>query len=115
MSEEFKSEISKLHAEFDYVICDTPPWDLFVDAKIVSRHFDHYIYIVCNQLSSFRDIDLFEKDIKNNGSISFSTTNLVFILISFGINISILIIPEIITMIIFLIQALKLIQIFQIF
>ena len=71
MSEEFKSEISKLHAEFDYVICDTPPWDLFVDAKIVSRHFDHYIYIVCNQLSSFRDIDLFEKDIKNNGSISF--------------------------------------------
>ena len=43
MSEEFKSEISKLHAEFDYVICDTPPWDLFVDAKIVSRH-SLYLY-----------------------------------------------------------------------
>ena len=52
-------------------MCDTPPWRLFVDAKIVSTLFDTQIYIVCNQLSSFRDIDMFIKDIENKSEIKF--------------------------------------------
>ena len=38
--------------------------DLFVDAKIVTENFDTCIYIVGNKLSSFKDIVLFNKEIK---------------------------------------------------
>ena len=70
-SEEFKSGIKDLKEEFDYLICDTPPWDLFVDAKIISKLFDIKIYIVCNHLTSFKDIKLFMKDIDNHDSVKF--------------------------------------------
>ena len=36
-SEEFSREIKKIKEEFDYILCDTPPWNLFVDAKIISK------------------------------------------------------------------------------
>ena len=55
ISEEFEREINKLKEEFDYVICDTPPWKLFVDAKIVSKYFENQLFIVCNQETSFKD------------------------------------------------------------
>ena len=64
MSDEFKTEIQNFKKEYDFVICDTPPWDLFVDAKIVTENFDTCIYIVGNKLSSFKDIVLFNKEIK---------------------------------------------------
>ena len=68
---EFKEEILKLKEEFDYVFCDTPPWDLFVDAKIVSRSFSNHIYVVANKDSSFRDIDSFLKDFEDISKIRF--------------------------------------------
>ncbi len=70
-SAEFKDYINTLKNEYEFILCDTPPWRLFVDAKIVSTLFDTQIYIVCNQLSSFRDIDMFIKDIENKSEIKF--------------------------------------------
>tara|TARA_B100000212_G_scaffold291835_2_gene233632 strand:+ start:2956 stop:4869 length:1914 start_codon:yes stop_codon:yes gene_type:complete len=68
---EFKEEISKLKEEFDFIFSDTPPWDLFVDAKIVSRYFGNHIYVVANKDSSFRDIDSFLKDFEDISKIRF--------------------------------------------
>ena len=70
-SDEFKQNIEKLKENYDYVICDTPPWKLFVDPKIISKVFDKKIYIVANQSSSFHDIDLFKQDIENEETIRF--------------------------------------------
>jgi hypothetical protein len=70
-SDEFKQNIEKLKEDYDYVICDTPPWKLFVDPKIISKVFDKKIYVVANQSSSFNDIVLFEQDIENKDSIIF--------------------------------------------
>lgn len=64
-SDEFASEIKKLKEEYDYVICDTPPWSLFIDAKIVSRYFDACLYVVGNKISTFKDIILFNKDLES--------------------------------------------------
>lgn len=71
VSEEFKSYILSLKKEYDYIICDTPPWRLFVDAKIISKYLDKHIYVVCNQSSSFKDIDLFLKDFVRTEKIKF--------------------------------------------
>ena len=70
-SEEFKKEIESLKKEFEIILCDTPPWQLFVDSKIISKLFDCKLYVVCNQSTSFKDIDLFQKDIENQNSIRF--------------------------------------------
>lgn len=70
-SNNFKELINFLKQQFDYVICDTPPWKLFVDAKIISRYFDKHIYVVCNKVSSFKDINLFLKDIDQKDSVKF--------------------------------------------
>ncbi len=70
-SKEFSDQIKSLKEEFDYVICDTPPWRLFVDAKIISKHFDQHVYVVCNKVTTFKDIDLFVKDFENESSISY--------------------------------------------
>ena len=64
MSEDFKSQLEKLKQDYDLVICDTPPWGLFVDAKIVSQYFDASLYVVGNKTSTFKDIILFNKDIE---------------------------------------------------
>lgn len=70
-SESFISEINRLKEEFDYVICDTPPWDLFVDSKIISKVFNNHIYIVCNHISTFKDIDAFLKEIHSSENVKF--------------------------------------------
>lgn len=70
-SEEFSREIKKIKEEFDYILCDTPPWNLFVDAKIISKHFDNHIYVVANQISSFKDLDSFLGDFEDTSSIRF--------------------------------------------
>ncbi len=70
-SESFTTEIEELKKEFDFVICDTAPWKLFVDAKIISKLFSSQLYIVCNKVTSFQDIDLFTSDIPNQDSIKF--------------------------------------------
>tara|TARA_B100000212_G_scaffold342237_1_gene328367 strand:+ start:36 stop:1550 length:1515 start_codon:yes stop_codon:yes gene_type:complete len=62
-SEEFLKNISILKDEYDYLLFDTPPWRLFVDAKILSKHVDNHIYVVSSQASTFKDIDLFRKEI----------------------------------------------------
>ncbi len=68
-SSEFKEEIDKLKNEFDFLICDTPPWRLFIDSKIIGKLMDNQIYVVCNQTSSFKDIQLFRKETNNyNGT-----------------------------------------------
>ena len=70
-SNNFIELLQFLKQEFDYVICDTPPWKLFVDAKIISRYFDRHIYVVCNKITSFKDINLFLKDIDQKDSVKF--------------------------------------------
>ena len=70
-SNEFKDQMQILNQDFDYLICDTPPWKLFVDAKIISKYFDNYIYVVSNQQSSFRDIEIFIDEVGINASIKF--------------------------------------------
>ena len=70
-SRDFNENITKLKKEYDYIICDTPPWKLFVDAKIIGKYFDKKIYIVCNQSSTFKDIDLFLKDLEDKKSARF--------------------------------------------
>ena len=70
-SDEFKNEINRLKEEFDFILCDTPPWNLFVDSKIICQQFEKHIYIVCNQLSTFKDIDSFLQDFENKSSVRF--------------------------------------------
>jgi len=70
-SMEFKQEIDKLKQEFDFLLCDTPPWNLFVDAKIISKLFDNHLYVVCNQISTFKDIDQFFQDFDDISGIRF--------------------------------------------
>tara|TARA_B100000242_G_scaffold61835_1_gene37394 strand:- start:1624 stop:3531 length:1908 start_codon:yes stop_codon:yes gene_type:complete len=70
-SEEFKNQLKILTNDFDYIICDTPPWKLFVDAKIISSLFDNKIYVVSNQESSFRDIEIFQDEIGDSSSVRY--------------------------------------------
>jgi len=70
-SEIFSKEIEELKKEYDFVICDTAPWKLFVDGKVVSKLFNTHLYIVGDKLSSFQDIDLFNSDLGNNESIRY--------------------------------------------
>ena len=70
-SDEFVVEIKKIKDNFDFVLCDTPPWNLFVDAKIISKLFDKHIYIVCNQLSTFKDINSVSQDFEDKNSLKF--------------------------------------------
>ena len=70
-SEYFIKEIEDLKKQYDFIICDTPPWKLFVDAKIISKIFSSHLYIVCNQVTSFQDIDLFTSEFKDQDSIKF--------------------------------------------
>ena len=68
-SEEFLNEISQLKENYDYLLFDTPPWRLFVDAKILSKYVESHIYIVSNQTSTFKDIDLFLKEINSEKNV----------------------------------------------
>ena len=63
--------MEKLKKEFEYIICDTPPWKLFVDAKIISKNFSTHLYIVCNQITTFQDLDLFISDFPEQDSVKF--------------------------------------------
>ena len=71
VSSEFKDQLKLLKQEFDYILCDTPPWNLFVDAKIISKEFDNFIYVVCNKESTFQDINSFYSDFEDISSIRF--------------------------------------------
>ena len=68
-SKEFLEQFNLLKTEFDYLICDTPPWRLFIDAKIISKLVDQHIYVVASQTSTFRDIELFLKEILNEDKV----------------------------------------------
>ena len=68
-SEEFLKNISTLKADYDFLLFDTPPWRLFVDAKILSKHVDNHIYVVSSQVSTFKDIDLFKKEINSEKNV----------------------------------------------
>ncbi len=70
-SDEFRKYIAKIAEEYDYVICDTPPWKLFVDSKIISNSFNFQIYIACNQLTSFQDIDVYTRENKGINTTKF--------------------------------------------
>ena len=70
-SNEFKENIEKLKNDYDYVICDTPPWSIFVDAKIIKDSFEQVIYIVGNEITTFKDIEIFENEIKTTESVSY--------------------------------------------
>jgi tyrosine-protein kinase Etk/Wzc len=68
-SEEFLKNISILKDDYDFLLFDTPPWRLFVDAKILSKHVDNHIYVVSSQVSTFKDIDLFKKEINSEKNV----------------------------------------------
>jgi len=71
MSEEFKEYLEKLKQEYDFVICDTPPWATFVDANVISKSFNKLFYVIGNKISTFKDIDLFIGDIENKSKIHY--------------------------------------------
>ena len=70
-SEEFVDELNTYRKKFDFIICDTPPWGLFIDAKIISKHIDLIIYVVNNQVTSFKDISLVKKDLGESKNLKF--------------------------------------------
>ncbi len=70
-SEEFETNINKLKEKYDYVLCDTPPWSLFVDSKIISKHFEQTIYIVGSEISTFKDLEAFESEFDNKDVIHY--------------------------------------------
>ena len=71
MSEEFKEYLEKLKQEYDFVICDTPPWATFVDANVISKSFSKLFYVIGNKISTFKDIDLFLGDIENKSKVHY--------------------------------------------
>lgn len=47
LSEElFKNLISELKSEYDYIIVDTPPADIVIDAQLISRYCDTVLLVV---------------------------------------------------------------------
>ena len=44
-------------------------WSLFVDAKIIKDTFKEIIYVVGNDISTFKDIEIFEKETKDVNSV----------------------------------------------
>lgn len=85
-SESFVSFINELKNNYDFVLCDTPPWSLFVDAKIVSKSFDHVIYIAGSDITTFKDIEIFESEFSRNESISYFFNKFNFFYNIFGLS-----------------------------
>ena len=71
MSKDFKDFLEGLKQEYDYLICDTPPWNTFVDADVISKCFNKIFYIIGNKISTFKDIDLFAEDVGNKTKIHY--------------------------------------------
>ena len=71
MSDEFKEYLERLKKEYDFVICDTPPWATFVDANVISKSFNKLFYIIGNKISTFKDINLFLGEIENKKRIHY--------------------------------------------
>ena len=70
-SQDFKDNISELKKEYDYILCDTPPWALFVDAKIIKENFEKIIYVVGSNISTFKDIETFEVEVNKKEDVFF--------------------------------------------
>ena len=71
MSDEFKEYMERLKKEYDFVICDTPPWATFVDANVISKSFNKLFYIIGNKISTFKDINLFLGEIENKSRVHY--------------------------------------------
>ena len=71
MSDEFKEYLERLKKEYDFVICDTPPWATFVDANVISKSFNKLFYIIGNKISTFKDINLFLGEIENKKRVHY--------------------------------------------
>ena len=71
LSDDFKNGLEKLQKEYDVIICDTPPWSLFIDGKILSKYFSNILYIVGNNITTFKDIELIKKDLSREKNIKF--------------------------------------------
>ena len=71
LSDDFKNGFEKLQEEYDVIICDTPPWSLFIDAKILSKYFSDILYIVGNNITTFKDIELIKRDLTDEKNIKF--------------------------------------------
>ena len=55
LSEElFKNLISELKSEYDYIIVDTPPADLVIDAQLISRYCDTVLLVVRSAVTDRR-------------------------------------------------------------
>ena len=71
MSDEFNEYLQELKKEYDFVICDTPPWATFVDANVISKSFKKIFYIIGNKVTTFKDITLFLADIENKEKVHY--------------------------------------------
>ena len=71
MSDEFNEYLQELKKEYDFVICDTPPWATFVDANVISKSFKKIFYVVGNKVTTFKDITLFLADIENKEKVHY--------------------------------------------
>ena len=71
MSDEFKEYLERLKKEYDFVICDTPPWATFVDANVISKSFNKLFYIIGSKISTFKDINLFLGEIENKKRVHY--------------------------------------------
>ena len=63
-SKNFSEFFEELKKEFDFIIIDTPPWSLFVDAEIVSKLSSATLYIARSNETTENDVMSFLK--KNN-------------------------------------------------
>lgn len=71
-SSNFQDYLKNLKERFDYIVIDTPSWDLFVDAKIMSNLSDSTIYAAKCEYSKEAEISqLIESDFKNNKNLYF--------------------------------------------
>ena len=69
-SSNFQEYLQNLKTRFDYVIIDTPSFDLFVDAKIMCSTSDAIIYVAKIGMSKENGISkLIDSDYKNNKNI----------------------------------------------
>ncbi|EUJ25236.1 tyrosine-protein kinase family protein [Listeria cornellensis] len=55
-SDEFKALLGKLKEEFDVILLDCPPINLFTDARVVAAESDGVILLINSQTTSEEDV-----------------------------------------------------------
>ena len=76
-SSNFQQYLQKLKTRFDYVIIDTPSFELFVDAKIMCSISDAVVYVAkIDQSKTNAILKLIQSEFKNNKNIYYIANGL---------------------------------------